>query len=34
MTKKTSLRSVDREKLKKQLIAFGKKKGHITYADL
>ena len=34
MSKKTSQRSVDEEKLKKQLIAFGKKKGHITHDDL
>jgi RNA polymerase primary sigma factor len=34
MTNKTSTRNVDQEKLKKQLIAFGKKKGHITYEDL
>jgi RNA polymerase primary sigma factor len=27
-------RTVDREKLKKQLIAFGKKKGHVTYDEL
>ena len=34
MTKQTSTRNVDQEKLKKQLIAFGKKKGHITHDDL
>ena len=34
MTNKTSQRNVDPEKLKKQLIAFGKKKGHITHEDL
>ena len=34
MTNKTSTRNVDQEKLKKQLIAFGKKKGHITHDDL
>ena len=34
MTLKTQTRIVDREKLKKQLIAFGKKKGHVTYDEL
>ena len=34
MTLKTQTRTVDREKLKKQLIAFGKKKGHVTYDEL
>jgi RNA polymerase primary sigma factor len=34
MTPKTQTRTVDREKLKKQLIAFGKKKGHVTYDEL
>ncbi len=34
MTPKTQTRIVDREKLKKQLIAFGKKKGHVTYDEL
>jgi len=34
MTKKTSARSVDRDKLQKQLIAFGKKKGKITLTEL
>ena len=32
--KTTQTRTVDREKLKKQLIAFGKKKGHVTYDEL
>ncbi|MCA9695537.1 MAG: RNA polymerase sigma factor RpoD, partial [Myxococcales bacterium] len=34
MTGKTPTRSVDIRKLKKQLIAFGKKKGHVTYEEL
>jgi RNA polymerase primary sigma factor len=34
MNRKSSSRSVDSEKLKKQLIAFGKKKGHITHDEL
>jgi RNA polymerase primary sigma factor len=34
MNRKTITRSVDSEKLKKQLIAFGKKKGHITHDEL
>ena len=34
MNRKMSTRSVDSEKLKKQLIAFGKKKGHITHDEL
>ncbi len=34
MSKKASARNVDQEKLKKQLIAFGKKKGHITADEL
>jgi len=31
---KTNARSVDIEKLKRQLIAFGKKKGHVTHEEL
>jgi RNA polymerase primary sigma factor len=34
MNRKLSTRSVDSEKLKKQLIAFGKKKGHVTHDEL
>ena len=34
MTAKSSSRNVDREKLKQQLITFGKKKGQITYEEL
>ncbi len=34
MSKKASARNVDQEKLKKQLIAFGKKKGHVTADEL
>ncbi len=34
MTTKPSPRMVDHEKLKKQLIAYGKKKGHVTYDEL
>ena len=34
MSKKASVRNVDQEKLKKQLIAFGKKKGHVTADEL
>ena len=34
MSKKASARNVDQEKLKKQLIAFGKKKGHVTLDEL
>ncbi len=34
MTLKTQTRNVDVDKLKKQLIAFGKKKGHISQAEL
>ncbi len=34
MSKKATARNVDQEKLKKQLIAFGKKKGHITHDEL
>jgi len=34
MTTESSKRTVDREKLKKQLVAFGKQKGHITYEEL
>jgi len=34
MTKPSTPRNVDREKLKKQLIDFGKKKGRITYDEL
>jgi RNA polymerase primary sigma factor len=34
MTSKTNARAVDIEKLKRQLIAFGKKKGHVTHEEL
>jgi RNA polymerase primary sigma factor len=34
MTRPTTPRNVDRDKLLKQLVAFGKKKGHITYDEL
>ncbi|MFO0635706.1 MAG: RNA polymerase sigma factor region1.1 domain-containing protein, partial [Nannocystaceae bacterium] len=34
MQRKTPTRTVDAEKLKKNLIAYGKKKGHITYEEL
>jgi len=34
MIRKTPTRTVDAEKLKKNLIAYGKKKGHITYEEL
>ncbi|MCA9635190.1 MAG: RNA polymerase sigma factor RpoD, partial [Myxococcales bacterium] len=34
MTSRTQSRTVDVEKLKKQLIAYGKKKGHVTYDEL
>jgi RNA polymerase primary sigma factor len=34
MMRKTPTRTVDAEKLKKNLIAYGKKKGHITYEEL
>jgi RNA polymerase primary sigma factor len=34
MNRKITTRPVDSEKLKKQLIAFGKKKGHITHDEL
>jgi RNA polymerase primary sigma factor len=34
MTRPSTPRNVDRDKLLKQLVAFGKKKGHITYDEL
>ncbi len=34
MLRKTPTRTVDAEKLKKNLIAYGKKKGHLTYEEL
>ena len=34
MTSKSTSRTVDIEKLKRQLIAYGKKKGHVTYEEL
>ena len=34
MTSKSQSRTVDIEKLKRQLIAYGKKKGHVTYEEL
>ena len=34
MTKPTTVRNVDRDKLKQQLVDFGKKKGRITYDEL
>ena len=34
MIRKPPTRTVDAEKLKKNLIAYGKKKGHITYEEL